>query len=298
MTGREKSATHLIDQSFFNLTPDNIFITDIYPQDIRLLTHFWNMDEQQIFLLNSTKSPYLLKKGIHTGNVRDKLVFNSIPPTEMENTKYKNLVTSRQKVEQFKISWQGLWIKYDPAVFSREEGNYGSLRKAWIFEATPKIVIKLFGIQLQAAIDFFQTYANNSLILLIKRSQNPNFSASSSQIDAKITEGFATFADLELEFYYVLGILNSRLISQYYRAMFCHTHVRGNYMQFYVKDLSKIPIIIPTKHNFKLAREIAVAAKRLTYYHTEPIKNHDSILAIKQELDEKVALLYDWNENH
>ncbi len=298
LTDREKSATHVIDQSFFNLTPDNIFITDIDPQDIRLLTHFWNIDEKQIFLLNSIKSPFLLKKGIHTGNVRDKLVFSSIPPTEMDNTKFKNLVTSRQKVEQFKISWQGLWINYDPAIFSREEGDYGSLREAWIFEATPKIVIKLFGIQLQAAIDFFQTYANNSLILLIKRSQNPNYSASSSQINAKITDGFAAFADLELEFYYILGILNSSLISQYYRALFRHTHVRGNYMQFYVKDLSKIPIIIPAKPNFKLAREIAVAAKRLTNYHAEPIKNHDSILATKQELDEKVALLYNWKENY
>ncbi|MHA1673313.1 MAG: Eco57I restriction-modification methylase domain-containing protein [Promethearchaeota archaeon] len=293
----ERKTTHIIDQSFFNLTPDNIFITDIYPQDIRLLTHFWNMDEKQIFLLNSTKSPYLLKKGIHTGNVKSKLVFNSIPPTEMDNPNYKNLITSRQKVEQFKISWQGLWINYDPAVFSREEGDYGSLREAWIFEATPKIMIKLFGIKLQAAIDFFQTYANNSLILLIKKNQNPNYSASPGKIDAQITKGFAAFADLELEFYYLLGILNSSLISHYYRVIFSHTHVRGGYLQFYVKDLSKIPIIIPTKHNFELAREIAKSAKQLTSYHAKPIKNYDEILVTKQELDEKVALLYNWKEN-
>ncbi|MHA1613023.1 MAG: Eco57I restriction-modification methylase domain-containing protein [Promethearchaeota archaeon] len=286
---------HNIDQAFFSLTPDNIFISDIFPQDLQLLTHFWNLDEKQFFLLKSPKSPYLLKKGIHTGNIRDKLIFSAIPPTETENPKFKIMVTSRQKVEQFKISWQGLWIHYDTTIFHRNEGDYGSLRESWIFEAQPKIVIKLFGIQLQAAIDFIQTYANNSLILLVKKIQNPSYSTPSARKCVNIT---AVFANLEEEFFYILGILNSGLISHYYRAMFRHTHVRGNYMQFYVKDLSKIPIIIPTKHNFKLAREIALCAKQLTTFHEEPIKNHDEILATKQKLDEKVFRLYNWKEEH
>ena len=79
--------------------------------------------------------------------------------------------------------------------------------------------------------------------------------------------------------------------------MFKHTHVRGNYLQFYIRDLSKIPIIIPDKTNFRLAREISHLANQLTEFHLEEIQNQDKIKALERELDSKVSAIYEYDEN-
>lgn len=282
----------IIKQDLFRCSPNQIFITDLQENEIELLYHFWHLKQSSFFHLCSPKSPFLLKKGIHTGNVKSKLVFDQIPEGEIDNPHFKPMVSSRQKVEQYKISWQGLWIKYDPVLINKKEGDYGSLREQWLFEAEPKIIIKLFGIHLQAAIDFFRYYANNSLIMLIKKDQNPSFSPQKIKI-AKIS---AAFHNLEEEFYYLLGILNSSLISQYYRVMFKHTHVRGNYIQFYIKDLSNIPIIIPNKYNFRIAQEIAKLAKDLTELHQETLKNESKLRELQKILNKKVEVLYDYTK--
>lgn len=57
------------------------------------------------------------------------------------NPNFKPLITSRQKIERYKISWQGLWINYDNNVFDKTKGDYGSLRDKWILKHVQKYLL-------------------------------------------------------------------------------------------------------------------------------------------------------------
>lgn len=85
----------------------------------------------------------------------------------------------------------------------------------------------------------------------------------------------------------MLGILNSNLISDYYRLIFKHTHVRGNYLQFYINDLSRIPIIILNKNNFKIAQEIARLSKILVKLYENYNENYQLIDEKEKKIEKK-----------
>lgn len=288
-----KHSGYKINQNFYQFTPQHSFITNFSVNELDLLQHFWNIPSDSYFLINDKKSPYTLRKGIHTGNCKKKLIINLIPATDFENSEIKPLITSRQKIERYKISWQGLWVKYNKSLIEKSKGDYGSLREPWIFEACPKILIKLFGIRIQAAIDFFRYYVNNSVIILLRKDQNPNFHPEKSSIYLFKS----VFPDVEDEFYYILGILNSNLISSYYRIMYRHTHVRGNYLQYYIKDLGKIPIMRHNKQNFKLIREISQLTKRIVKLHESFLENREEIEKQEKILNKKVDKLYGFDNS-
>jgi len=247
-------------QPFFLKSPKSIISTSLNSINIELLEHFWNLKENgDTFRIGDIGSPYELRKGIHTGNVKNKIITTNPP---IQDKSYKHAITSRYHVERFHIAWQGLWIHYDPKIINKKTGGYGSFREKWIFEAVPKIFIKLFGTKIQAAVDFFKYYANNSLILLVRKQkpENPIKSFTLYNPDN-------WFSNPEEEYYYILGILNSEIISTYYRIYFNHTHIRGNYLQYYIKDLNNIPLLIPNQSNIAKMKEIAVIAQKLTEYN-------------------------------
>ncbi|MCF2138798.1 MAG: class I SAM-dependent methyltransferase [Candidatus Lokiarchaeota archaeon] len=277
-----------IQQKYFYSTPQYAFITNISEKEGKFLSHFWNLPQNSYFFLGDSLSPYTLRKGIHTGNCRQKLIYSNTRDKYDMNPNFKPLITSRQKIERYKISWQGLWINYDNNVFDKTKGDYGSLRDKWIFEACPKIFIKLFGIRLQAAIDFSRYYANNSIIILLRKDQNSTFPKKQKKHFLLNT----VFQNIEQEFYFLLGILNSNLISDYYRLIFKHTHVRGNYLQFYINDLSRIPIIILNKNNFKIAQEIARLSKILVKLYENYNENYQLIDEKEKKIEKKVEILY------
>ncbi|MHA1777821.1 MAG: Eco57I restriction-modification methylase domain-containing protein [Promethearchaeota archaeon] len=301
LTGKIKGFS--IQQHFFHFTPHHSIITNFSINEHELLSHFWNLPQDSFFFLNDPKSPYTLRKGIHTGNCKNKLIVNEIHNSEFDNLEIKPLITSRLKIERYKISWQGLWIRYNKSLIDKSKGDYGSLREPWIFEANPKICIKLFGIRIQAAIDFFRYYTNNSVILLLRKDQNPAFHTNSKKFyhlkeHSEMHSFKAIFSHIEEEFYYILGILNSNLISSYYRIMYRHTHVRGNYLQYYIKDLGKIPIILPTKHNFKIIRDIAQLTRRIVKLHESFLANRVEIEKEEKILNKKIDSLYGFNSSY
>ena len=166
-------------------------------------------------------------------------------------------------------------------------GDYGSLREQWLFEENPKIVIKLFGTRIQAAIDHFKYYSNNSLILLVRNPKKEMYLFNPDNY----------FSSREEEFYYLLGVLNSSLISQYYRTLFKHTHVRGNYLQYYIKDLGEIPLMVPSEENINIMKKIAQLAEQLTDLFKDYAKNLKLITDLEKILDDLVKNLYIFEES-
>jgi SAM-dependent methyltransferase len=248
------------------------------------LSIFQDLKTKLYFYLNSEQSPYELHKGIHTGNVKQKIVTQDSPP---ENSNYKKLLTSRERVERYSLQWQGLWIHYNPDLIDRKKGEYGSFREPWIFESSPKILIKLFGKRLNATIDLNSYYANNSIILLVK---NTNQNTANLEIQN-------IFDSIEEEFYYLLGILNSQPVSDFYHLHFSATQVRGGFLQYYIRNLAQIPIAIPTRANKAICQQIAVYAKQLaTYYSSNMNKRNQSpkteIKTIEELLNQAVEQLY------
>ena len=270
---------YCVDQSYFLMSHDFIITTDLNPSNVKILHHFRNLPQNSYFYLGTKPSPYDLRKGVHTGNVKDKLITKD---PQKDSSAYKKLITSRDKVERYQIRWKGLWIRYDPTTIDRPKGEYGSLREQWIFESTPKIMIKLFGKQIQAALDTHSFYTNNSLILLLKKQE-----ISDSQFPY-----LSLFRTPQEEFYYLLGILNSKFISKYYRALFSHSHVRGGYLQYYIKDLQKIPIIIPGEENIHLVQKISLLTQELEKEIQEERKSSVAIEKLENQLESIMMQLY------
>ncbi len=272
-------------QSFYLKSPKNIISTSLNSKKIELLEHFWNLNEKcDTFRLGDIGSPYDLRKGVHTGNVKKKIITTNPP---INDKTYKHAITSRHHVERFHIAWQGLWIHYDPKIIDKNTGDYGSLREKWIFEANPKIFIKLFGIKIQAAIDLLKYYANNSLILLIRKKKSENPLENSILYDPD-----KWFSTPEEEFFYLLGILNSELISKYYRIYFNSTHVRGNYLQYYIKDLKNIPFLHPNQANITNMKEIAAVAQKLTEFYRSVKLENNEIEKLEKKLNVLIKKLY------
>jgi SAM-dependent methyltransferase len=267
-------------QSFFLKSPKNIISSNLDPSSKQILEHIWDLERKnEALFLGDNECPYELRKGIHTGNVKGKL-FTTNPPHNDPN--YKHAVTSRYRVDRFKISWQGFWVHYNKKIIDQTKAEYGSLREEWIFEAQPKIFIKLFGTRIQAAIDHLRYYANNSLILLIRKQKKEDLKY--------IPENW--YVSREEEFYYILGVLNSQLISSYYNTLFKSTHVRGNFLQFYVKDLNNIPLMIPNQGNISKMKEIAAVAQNLTEFYRSMKLKSSEIEKLEKKLDNIVKKLY------
>jgi len=279
----QKDRTYPINQvlqSFFLNSPKNIISSNLDSSSKQILECLWDMEKNnETVLLGDYKCPYELRKGIHTGNVKGKL-FTTNPPHN--DPMYKHAVTSRYRVDRFKISWQGFWVHYNKKLIDHTMGEYGSLREEWIFEAQPKIFIKLFGTRIQAAIDHLRYYANNSLILLIKKQTKEGLNYNPEN----------WYVSREEEFYYILGILNSQLISYYYKTLFKHTHVRGNFLQFYIKDLKNIPLMIPNQANISNMKEIAAVAQKLTEFYRKVKLKSSEIEKLEKSLNNLVKKLY------
>ncbi len=281
-----------IPQSFFNHFPGSIIPTSITISHFQFLKHIWDLVPQYAYCFNQPESPYILRKGIHTGNVKSKLI-SSQPPSKTKHV--HKIITSRDKVERFKITWKDLYINYDPSLINKTHGDYGSLREEWLFTASPKIVIKLFGQQLQAAMDLHQYYTNNSLIMLLKK-KNPN-----GDEDDHPTSWQGVFNSEIEEFYYLLGVLNSAVISGYYQIIFHHTHVRGKYLQYYIKDLATIPIVRPTVQNSSLVQQISILTRKietLIQKHDISPSSRDLLTSLEYSLNQAVMDLYKLQNLH
>ena len=197
-----------MQREFSNL-PNKIFSLDLEEKDVKTIIEKIRKISRP---LGGVEGVCILNKGIHTGNIRNKIIVDA-----KINENCKKGLTSRDNIDRYLLKWTGQWINYDKNIIDRDKGDYGSLRDENIFNCKEKILMKLFGLRPTAAYDNEQYYCNNSLVVIRLRDDKYNLKG-------------------------ILGVLNSKLVAFYYRNLFTSTHVRGGYIQFYKKDLETIPI--------------------------------------------------------
>lgn len=200
----DSNEVYQIKQASFYKLPKFIFSINLTSEILGILD---KIDSSSVTLNELCE----MKDGIHTGNVRDKLLLNN-----KINENCKKLVTA-ECVDRYSLKWGGRWVNYDATLINKEDREYGSLRNQRIFEASEKLITALFGLRPEVSYDNKHFYANNSIKIILPKKKN---------IDLK----------------YIMSILNSALLNFYYRIFFASTHVRGDYMQFYPQDFLKLPI--------------------------------------------------------
>jgi hypothetical protein len=125
-------------------------------------------------------------EGIHTGNVRDKLFVD-----KKINAKCKKLIFGRDEVKRYYLAWAGKWVHYTKDHFGKKD--YAGLGKPEHFECA-KLIIRRTGDYVLACLDEKGYYFSNNAFVCIPKDES---------VDMRV----------------FLGILNSRLLTWYYRTV-------------------------------------------------------------------------------
>lgn len=188
-----------------------------------------------------------IKETIHTGNIRNKLI------TDKTTSKNSKMLVSGRECRRYELEWAGKFIDYNPKLIEKEKGEYGNLCSPEYFEK-PKILLRDIAKRVEATFDDMKYYSVNTLYSV----------------------QFKNETDYSLK--YLLGVLNSKLISYYFNYNFEETHVRGGYLRFKKTYTSQISI---KKINFNNYSE-----KKL---HDKIHNLVDQILDAKRQLTNAVS---------
>jgi hypothetical protein len=150
-----------------------------------------------------------IKETIHTGNVRKKLIVD-----EKIDNSCKKLLAGRD-CHRYWFKWNGKYIRYDKNLINKTKGEYGNLIEEKYFEK-PKILLREIASNIECCYDDEKYYSLNKVYSV------------------------QSLGQYNLE--YILVLLNSKLLSYYFRNKFEEAHVRGGYLQFKKTYTSQIPI--------------------------------------------------------
>ncbi|MFB9808345.1 Eco57I restriction-modification methylase domain-containing protein [Haladaptatus pallidirubidus] len=145
-------------------------------------------------------------EGIHTGNVRDKLVVDT-PRPDCER------LVSGGDVSRYGLEWGGKWIRFDPSLI--DDGEYGSLRDRDVFEAE-KLLLRDISERPVAAYDDEGLYALNTL--------------------------YSVRSDSDLPIRYLLAVINSSVATCWFQQVYGGTHVSGGYLRFKPMFARRLPV--------------------------------------------------------
>jgi hypothetical protein len=241
---------------------------------LRVFPAFFKRINNQSIKLNEIAS---IKETIHTGNIRDKFVTN-----KKSGVACKKLLFGKD-VHRYKIKWNGNYIRYDKKLIDKTKGEYANLCNEKYFEK-PKILLREIAYNIEAVFDEDHFYTLNKLYSI------------------------QLFDNISYDYLFLLGILNSKLMSYYFRESFEEAHVRGGYLQFKKIYTSQIPIIkldlnIPTDKTLH-DHLVSIVDKMLQLKHKEHAEQKPQmktilqrqIIGLDQEIDRTVYLLYDLTE--
>jgi adenine-specific DNA-methyltransferase len=210
----------------------------------------------------------VIKETVHTGNVRDKiLVTTRINP-------FCNKILRGKDCQRYYFVWQNFWINTDDTVIDKNKGEYATIPNKSYFEK-PKLFLREIAERLTVCYDEERYYSlNKAYVLSIK----------DNKISIKL----------------LLGLLNSSLLSWFFRIRFESAHVRGGHLQFKKQYTSQIPIKIPAsvqeKKIISLVNQMLELQKK---YHNEKIIGNEKerlksqIDAVDYEIDQEVYKLYE-----
>ena len=217
-----------------------------------------------------------IKETIHTGNVRKKLIVD-----EKNDDSCKKLLAGRD-CHRYWFKWNGKYIRYDKNLINKAKGEYGNLCEEKYFE-NPKILLRDISKYPEAVFDDEKYYTVNTLYSIQPiKNYNP---------------------------LYLLGIINSKLISFYFNQKFEDAHVAGGFLRFKKIYTSQIPIYKidfsksaeKKKHNefVKLADKMFNLNKQIQSIpeNSEKWKSlKREIEKVDREIDQKVYEIYGLSE--
>jgi len=192
-----------INQRIFLENKDNLFNIRLDKNKIALIK---KLMEQSIPLGDIT----VIKETVHTGNIRDKLI-----KTSEINSKTKKLLRGKDCQRYYK-EWNNLWILTDQSIIDKSKKEYATIPNNSFFEQS-KLFLREIANQITACYDDEGYYSLNKAYVINRKDEN---------FDLK----------------YILGLINSRLLSWFYRVNFESAHVRGGYLQFKIQYTAQIPI--------------------------------------------------------
>ena len=170
--------------------------------------------------------------------------------SEAEQATYKPIIQTRD-IKKFAVEWKEEYIPSD--IFSSNAVSK--------FHLSEKIVIARMTLKLQAALDDKQCFVGKSTVVFD--------------------------IDNNLNMYFLLAILNSKLINFWYSNYFENTHLSGGYIRFDIPYLKKIPIALASTNEQNI---IETLAKNIIKIKQEDPKADTN--ALEAEIDVLVYALY------
>ena len=152
-----------------------------------------------------------VRDGINPANMISKLVIRSF---EHLDPPFRPVLRGKD-IGPYQLTWDHLWVRYDPQFADMQKGEYCFLREERIFKERPKILTRQTADRIMAAWDQVGYYALNSVHVTIP-----------------INGGM----DLKC----LLAIYNSRVLNYYYRLVFPDTE--PVYPQVKTVNVEKLPL--------------------------------------------------------
>lgn len=195
--GRGSETT--LSRSFVDMLGDRVIPVDIDPS-------FSPLAERLAGEFDHLGTHVDLTEGIHTGNVREKLVVDESGPN-------REKLVGGGDVSRYRSEWNGDWVRYDPSLIG--DGEYGSLRDRSVFESE-KLLLRDISERPVAAYDDDGLFALNTLYSVRSRS------------------------DLPLR--YLLAVVNSSTAACWFQQVYGGTHVSGGYLRFKPMFATQLPV--------------------------------------------------------
>ena len=220
--------------------------------------HIRSADRDVLEFIENAGTPlgefFEVRDGINPANMTHKLVVKSLrkmgPP-------FRRVLRGKD-IDCYQLSWDNLWVRYDPDFADRERGEYYFLREERIFTEVPKILTRQTADRIVAAWDEEGFYALNTLHVTIP-----------------VNDGMSLKC--------LLALYNSRLLNYYYRLVFPDTE--RVFPQVKTVNVEKLPLPAVDGHGGTLERLVEKLVRTV---------EHDpaSLRSRKKTLDEIDKVVY------
>jgi hypothetical protein len=162
-----------------------------------------------------------VRDGINPANMTGKIVLKSMDELPLP---YRPVLRGKD-IGPYQLSWDNLWVRYDPSFIDKSSGEYCFFREERIFTEKPKILTRQTADRIVAAFDESGFYALNTLHVTIPLADGMNLKC-------------------------LLALYNSRLLNYYYRLVFPDTE--RLFPQVKTVNVEKLPIPDMDGHSERL----------------------------------------------
>jgi hypothetical protein len=208
-----------------------------------------------------------MSEGVHTGNVREKLLTDDSEGVDSET---RRKIVGGDSVGRYRLDWDGTWFRSDESLVDSESGEYADLREPDLFEGE-KLLVRDISNRPVAVYDDEDHYALNTLYSVRSRE------------------------DSDLSLRYLLGVFNSEFVATYFRQVYGGTHVSGDYLRFKPMFAAEIPVPDPENGAVEPAELAEIAASAGVEDALGDPEDPDAAVAtlterLREATDERAAL--------